>query len=176
VQDDVELEDKVIAMQRGGKFSIRDMLAQPIEAAEAGPNGDPPPATAAEPDVELPPLDDISPLPGQGDAYKAYSRASNKPVPSLVILMADASARGFSYANLDTMDLVASADPGQGPEIVLTFCNNKEVRLEGRNVDLLYTYIQFHRVSWIRVRPPSRDFIPAGETVITGAKISKLDA
>jgi hypothetical protein len=178
VADDSDLDEKVIDMQRG-KFSIREMLAQPVETlAERTPNGEPPPAGAeAEPAEELPPLDDVAPLPGPGDAYKAYARASNKPLPTLVLLLANASARGFSYANLDTLDLLPSGDPGQGPVIVLAFSGitPTEIRLHGRNLDALYVALGAHRTAWIRERSASRDFIPATETVITGIKINKIE-
>ncbi len=175
--EDVDLDEKVISMQRG-KFSIKEMLAQPVEAAEAKPNGEPPPAKAeAEPVEELPPLDDVSPLPGPGDAYKAYARASNKPLPTLVLLLANASTRGFSYANLDTIDLLPSSDPGQGPVIVLRFSGitPTEIVLPGRNLDALYVALGAHRVAWVRERSPSRDFIPAAETVITGIRFNKIE-
>jgi hypothetical protein len=164
-------------MQRG-KFSIRDMLAQPTEAAEAKPNGEPPPAKAeAEPVEELPPLDDVSPLPGPGDAYKAYARASNRPLATLMLLLANASTRGFSYGNLDTIDLLPSSDPGQGPVIAMRFTSRDttDILLSGRSLDALYVALGDHRVAWVRERSPSRDFIPAGETVVTGITINKME-
>lgn len=188
VDAEVEIADKsiaerVIAMKRG-QFSLKEMLAQPMGETKAEQETKPEPpkpaeagAAAVEPAETLPALDDLPPLPGQGEAYKAHARASNKPLATLVLLMGDASARGFSYSNLDTLDLVPGNDPGQGPMICMRFNGivATEVRVSGRNIDGLYSYLGHHRVAWVKERPPSRDFIPQGETVVTGIRISKIE-
>jgi hypothetical protein len=91
-------------------------------------------------------------LQGPGDAYKAYARASNKPVPTLVLLLSNASTRGFSNANLDRVDLLPASDPGQGLVISMRFAGiaATEVRVAGRNLDGLYTYLGCHRIPCVR--------------------------
>ena len=71
---------------------------------------------------------------------------------------------------------MASSDPGQGPVIVLLFAGiaATEIFLAGRNLDALYVSLGAHRTAWIRERSPSRDFIPARETVVTGIKITVM--
>jgi hypothetical protein len=171
---DIDIAERTFAMKRG-QFSIKEMLAQQGEAEpekppEAG-NG-----TAATAAAALPSLDDLSPLPGPGDPYKAYARPANQMLPTLVLLLADASAKGFSYGNLDQVDLLTASDPGQGPVIALRFTSviATEVRIMGRNLDFLYNLLGFHRIGWVRERSPSGDFIPEGETVITGITITKV--
>jgi hypothetical protein len=159
------------AVQRGSQFSLKEMLAQ--QPAAEPQRREEPATKEAEP---VPPLDELSPLPGPGTPYTAYARASNKPLPSLVLLMPDASVRGFSYANLDTLDLLPASDPGQGPVIVARFSGvtAAEVRISGRRLDALYNYLGHHRTAWIRVRPEARDFLDEG-TVITGIAIKKIE-
>jgi hypothetical protein len=180
VDGDIDLENKVIAMPM--KVSIKDMLGRQSDAAVSHPPSGPPPrangeAEADTPAEPLPFLDDLPLLPGPGEPYRAFSRPLNRPLPTLVLVLANASARGFSYGNLETVDLVAAGDPGQGPVIVLRFSGTTatEVELSGRHLDALYMHLGGHRIAWIRERSPSRDFIPAAEAVITGIRITKVE-
>lgn len=178
---DIDLEDKVIPMR--GKFSIKEMLGQPGDAkAEPEPKGESPPQAngeaAREPAADpLPPMERLPPLPGPGDPYKAYARPANQMLPTLVLLLADASVKAFSYNNLDTLDLLPAKDAGDGPVMVLRFSGivATEIVLTGRDLDELYNYLGFHRVAWIRERSPSRHFLSEMETVITGIRIKKLE-
>jgi hypothetical protein len=180
VDGNIDLERKVISMPN--KFSIKEMLGQPHEATEERKSVSPPPPANGQANTELakeplPSLDDVPLLPGPGEKYKAFSRQENKPIPGVVLLLADASAMGFSYADLHTFNLLASPHPGQGPVIALRFSGNPgaEVEISGRNLDRLYVYLGGHRVAWIRVQPPEREFLPEEETVITGIRIKKLE-
>ena len=160
------------------------MLAQPLaERNGAEANGDPPPPAKAEAVPErrwrsCRRLTMYRRCRGRAIPIRRTPAPANKPLPTLVLLLADASAKGFSYANLDTVDLLPSSDPGQGPVIVLTFAGitATEILLSGRNLDGLYLPLCFHRVAWIRERSPSRDFIPAAETVITGITITEVES
>lgn len=172
------LAQRVVAMQRGG-FNLKDMPS-PSNAATPGTEGRVPDSPEvngpAELHPEVPPLDDLAPLPGPGEPYKAHARASNKPVPMLHLLMADASVRGFSFANLEMLDLRPPSDPGQGPVIAARFTGLTpvDVTISGRNLDKLYFYLGLHRITWVKQRPPLRDFISEKETVVTGITIGKV--
>ncbi len=150
------------AVQRESQFSIREMLAQPPAAAPR----------PAEPQDSLPPMEDLSPLPGPGTPYSAHARASSRPLPLLVLLFPDASARGFSYSNLETLDCLC-LEPGQGPSIVAVFTGilPLEVTITGRRLDALYSYLGHHRLHWIRVLPQGRDFQTQDATVVTSISI-----
>jgi hypothetical protein len=136
------------------------------------------PAAKAEPDHGGDEADKLIPLPQPGDEYKAHARAANKPVLTLRFLTADASIRGFPYANLDGIDLVPADRPDDGPAIVVRFAGIAvtEVKIEGRHLDTLYDQIGHHRVGWVRELPPRRDFKDAGEVVITRIAIRTLES
>jgi hypothetical protein len=180
-----ELVKGALAVKRSGPFSIKELLSQPDKPPEpeARPVATKPPplppenhpATAAE---ALPSPDDLSPLPGPGAPYVAAARLANKPLTSLVLVLADASARGFSYANLDTHAMLPADQPGQGLVIALRFYGvvPQEVRLAGRHLDMLYSHLSQHRIWWVRERGAERDFCPAGEPVITGISFHKVEA
>jgi hypothetical protein len=181
VEGSIDLEEKVIAMQR--KPSILELLGQQSEPTPLRKPGGaplPPPADSGPqlPEAPLPSLDNLDPLPQPGDPYKAFSRAANQMLPTLYLLMSDATSEGFAYANLDKCNLVKDG-PGQPPVIVLRFYGviNSEVRIVGRNMALLYNYLGHHRILWIRQLPEDRNFrglFAAAETVITGITISDV--
>lgn len=163
-------------MQRSSSFTLKEILDEVADAAPEPSALVRPSEARAEAPEAVPPLDDLSPLPGPGTPYRAHSRASNKPLNFLVLLLADASARGFAYGNLDTLDLVPGP-PGQGPEIVLRFAGLAavEVTLAGRRLEALYNYLGLYRIGWVRQLPRSRDFQPSDATVITDVAIKKLE-
>jgi hypothetical protein len=171
--DNIDLDDKVIPMERK-KFSIKDMLAQAGDVASVLGVQPPVSATAEEVAEVLPPLDDLSRLPRPGDPYKAYARPANQMLPTLYLLLANATIEGFPYANYNRITLLPSSDSGKEPVLVIKF-GDTEVRLCGRNLDDLVSDVGFHRVAWIRERPPSRDFIPPTEKVITGITITEVE-
>jgi hypothetical protein len=122
-------------------------------------------------------LEDLPPLPRPGDEYQAHARSSNKPVLTLRFLLADASVRGFSYANLDTIDLVDGDRPDSGPAIIVRFAciTGLEARIEGRHLDRLYDQLGHHRIAWVRELPPRRDFKEPGKAVINRISFKLLE-
>ena len=118
-----------------------------------------PTAAGSEREEEASPgaFEDLPPLPRAGDPYKAWARIDNKPVPTLHCLLADGQVRGFSLGNLDSIDLLGD-DAGQGLVIVLRFDGivAVEVRLSGRKLGTLHTYLGFHRVAWVRELPKGK--------------------
>lgn len=191
--------DNVIDLKRS-KLSIRELISgpsvrerpgdaagprpQPAPAAappvwRAEDAGDPPQARAqhrepGELDLALPEVFD--PLPKAGDPYKAHARASNKPVLTVGFLLRDGTtSRGFSYATFDSIDLLPSPAPSGGPVIVVRFAGlaPTEIRIEGRNLSLLYAYLGQHRVAWVRERG-GRDFLEDSATVVSGITMTAL--
>jgi hypothetical protein len=164
-------DEKVIELNRP-KQSIIDLI-------DASPGGEKRRADGKRRSDEetLPSLEKLSPLPRPGDAYVAYSRAANKPVPTLHCVLADGTVRGLSYALLETVDLLLDG-PGKGMVIVAVFggtSGTQEVRIAGRNLDTLYSYMGHRRVWWVRQIPPSRDFTAGGEEVVTRIEIRRKD-
>lgn len=122
--------------------------------------------------------DELQPLPLPGAAYEAFSRASNKPQLTVCFLLADATIKGLAYANLDSIDLVPGGSPGVGPAIVARFAGGMgivEVRIEGRNLMVLYDKVRQHRIGWARELPPERDFIDHKATVINRISFGKAE-
>lgn len=157
-----------------GKRSLREVVDDLPVKRPAEPNAD----QAELPDganTALP--DDVLGLPGPSDAYKARSRPANRPVPSLHLILADASSRGFSYHNLDTVDLVPAKEPGRGPALVLRFAGivPQEITITGRKLEVIRDYIGYHRLAWLWQLPPSRDFVADGEEVITEITIRRIE-
>jgi hypothetical protein len=136
-----------------------------------------PPASVREADEALPAADDLTPLPGVGDAYsEAYSRPANKPLATLRLLMADGGVRGFSYGNYDSIDLVED-DAAKGPAIIVRFAGMAaiEVRIEGRKLLTLYDHLADQRVRWVRALPKGKIHKEGGGTVVTGISIRRVE-
>ena len=142
------------------------------------------PATARQPVGETPrvsepepsALDDFASLPQPGSAYDAaYSRASNKPVPTLRFVMGD-TIRGFPYANYESIDWLVPNKAGASPAIVIRFTGlvPREAIIAGRHLLKLYDLLSHHRVAWLRELPKGKDFMDKGHTVITGITISRI--
>lgn len=121
-------------------------------------------------------LDEVSPLPRPGDAYQALSRASNKPVLTLVLVFANATREGFAYADMRRFSYRPADQPGGGMVIKIRVIEAEAVELviAGRNLDELFDQLQRHRVGWVRELPPGRDFLDGRETVITSMVIRPL--
>jgi hypothetical protein len=177
MRDNADLDENFISIQRS-KASIREVITQVHhEETEKEPKGDTAVSAKVVADTaeeRLPALEEVTLLPRAGDPYKAYARPANQMLPMLYLLLANEMIDGFSLANLDRVTLLPSSDAGQGPVLVIKF-GDTEVRLGGRHLNDLVSYVGFHRVAWIRERSPSRDFIPETETVVTCIKISKVE-
>lgn len=119
--------------------------------------------------------DDPGLLPRPGDPYKAYARIDNKPVAILHLLLADGCRRGFSYANLDSIDLL-DGDTGQGPVLVVRFAGIVpiEVRITGRRLDALHVHLGDHRIRWVRELPQGKILADPHAEVVTAIAIAKM--
>jgi hypothetical protein len=126
---------------------------------------------------ELPPLEELSPLPKPGDPYKAHSRASTSTLATLHVLLADASVKGFSYGNFDSIDLLPSKEPGGGPVIVVRFAGlvPSELLIVGRNLDLLHVQLGYYRIAWIRELPTQGNFSDKTAPLIRRVTINPLE-
>lgn len=154
-----------------GKRSLRDFVdSTPAKKKHESESATTPREQQPEPN------DDWILLPSPRDAYLAHSRPANKPIASIHFIMADNSSRGFSYSNLDTIDLLPSRDAGKGPALVLRFAGviPQEVRLSGRNLHAIRDYLGYHRLAWIRQISKERDFLGDGEEVVTNVEIAVI--
>jgi len=154
----------------GQKSSLLDQIGR-----QRDPDGGFAASVGASPDQALPAVaDDLAPLPRPGDDYQAHSRAANKPVPTLRLLLCNGSIRGFPMGHLDSIDFEIDG-PGQSPVIVLRFAGLEpsEVRLEGRRLDALYDLLGYERIAWVRELP--RDKATNERTVISGISIRTIE-
>ena len=125
---------------------------------------------------DSPGSDDIASLPLPGSPYDAaHSRASNKPVPTLRLIMGE-TIRGLPYANYDSIDWQVPDKPGASPAIVIRFTGlvPREAIISGRNLLKLYDLLSHHRVAWVRELPRGKDFKDAAETVVTGIVVNQI--
>ena len=121
-------------------------------------------------------LDDFSSLPQPGSAYDAaYSRASNKPVPTLRFVIGD-TVRGLPYANYDSIDWLVSDKPGASPAIVIRFTGlvPRQAIIAGRHLLKLYDLLSHHRVAWVRELPKGKDFLDSQMTVVTSITVERI--
>jgi hypothetical protein len=127
-------------------------------------------------DPESSAVDDFVALPQPGSPYDtAYSRASNKPVPTLRFIIGE-TMRGFPYANYDSIDWLVADKPGAGPTIVMRFTGlvPREAIIAGRRLLKLYDLLSHHRVAWVRELPKGKDFEDGVHTVITGITVCPI--
>ena len=172
-----ETDEKVLDF--AGKLGVSELMqrAKARQAAE-----DAPPEAAAEPvrieDVaadEVPGPEKLTPLPKPGDPYKAHARQSTGAVPTLFVVRADGSVRGFPYSDLYGPDLVPEGDAGKGWAIVMRFARFEQVTLSGRNLDKIHAYLGHHRMPWVRELPKGK--LPSDQDgpVITGVAIAEIE-
>jgi hypothetical protein len=175
-----EADEKVLDF--AGQFGVADLLkrAKAPQATETAPPfvampAEPKPAGDAESPEDVPGLEKLTPLPRPGDAYKAHARHSSRAVPTLFIVRADGSVRGFPYGDLYGPDLVPAADAGKGWVIVMRFARFEQVTLSGRNLDTIHAYLGHHRMPWVRELPKGKLPPDLDAPVITGVAIAEIE-
>jgi hypothetical protein len=154
------------------KSTLSTLLPGPKMATARQPAVEPP----DESKLDLSASDDYASLPQPGSAYDAaHSRSSNKPLPTLRLIIGE-TIRGLPYANYDSIDWQVADKPGASPAIVMRFTGlvPREAIITGRNLLKLYDLLSHHRVAWVRELPKGRDFKQAGETVITGIVVKPI--
>jgi hypothetical protein len=129
-----------------------------------------PPDTGAE----VPAMDELDPLPGPGDPYKAYGRAENKPLLTLSFLK-DSAVEGFAYSDLRRMSWLP-ADTPSGRVLMLRFVESvtTEVLLDGRNLELMHANLCRHRIPWVRMLPPGKMLSDKNAEVVTDIKFHEV--
>lgn len=161
-------DDKVIDLK--GSLSIQDLLSevaagrmpatpggtQPAEEPEAPPIESPAPVRQEQDKDAADTLDLLSPLPRAGDPYKAHSRISARPVPSVFFLGKNMLPDGYTYGNLERVYFEEAREPGAGPVLIVRFNGSevREARIKGRNLIPLATYLARQLIHWVRVLPP----------------------
>lgn len=116
----------------------------------------------------VPPSDSPSDSEPETD-YQAYAqgRVSRRPQLTLIIRQPDGSARAFAYSYLYSIE---SSEPGSG--FTLDFSQHK-VKVEGRNLQILFRYLCQHRVAEIRVASRTQCFeIGDEEPVVERVEVS----
>jgi hypothetical protein len=166
---------KVMGMNRSK--SLSDILNMPSGPPAAPARQAENPAPVPEADDPLPSLDQLTPLPLPGDPYKAHSIVANGPLTTLHVVLGDATVRGFSYGNFDSIDLLPAADAGGGPVIVIRFAGLSpcEVWLTGRNLDLMHNYLGYYRIAWIRELPTKGNFADRNAPLIRKIGFTPLE-
>ncbi len=133
------------------------------------------PEAADDAGAATPAGDDLIPLPGPGDAYKAHARPDNKALLTLRFLLRNSAVEGFSYSDLRRIRLLPSDKPGGGPVLVLRFID-EEVRIEGRHLDAMHNYLGYHRIAWVRELPPGKMLGEGMAAAVTGISIRQVES
>jgi hypothetical protein len=156
---DAETKEKVIAFDPARTDdhlpeAVRREMARMAREREGKP-GPPPGVDAPAPADTVPPLDEISHFPLPGDPYEAYSRPDGGPQHKLCLLFKGVGFLLLDYGNFDSAEYEAAAEPGGSPALVLLFAGLKpiEVRLTGRHLRPLGSYLRQHRIAWLREHP-----------------------
>jgi hypothetical protein len=168
------MEDN-LARSRFSPSTIRAQLRKEFEPAakEPPPKPEEPQADAGSAtDAATPEKPD--PLPRPGEAYRVHGRHGNKPELTLHFVTKDFAYEGFSYANLDRVQLIPGKKPGSGPVMILRF-GDTEVTLEGRHLHSLYNWIGLHRVPWVWEHPSPADFADEKAELINRITINEGD-
>jgi hypothetical protein len=122
---------------------------------------------------KLPEPDEDSELPDVSQGYKAYGRATVKPVYSLHLHLGKEGYRSMQYSHLQSDSRFEMSD---GHVIILHFAGPFEkllrVRIAGRNLAHLYDLLHRHCVPW--VRRADRDFGDGKEPVVTGIEVTEV--
>jgi hypothetical protein len=170
-------DTKVFEMNR--PKSLSDILNMPggTPAAPVNKAEKPAPVPDADLDYPLPPLDQLTPLPLPGDPYKAHSIVANGPLATVHMVLGDATVRGFSYGNFDSIDLLPADDAGGGPVIVVRFAGLSpcEVWISGRNLELMHNHLSHYRIAWIRELPTRGNFADRNAPLIRSIGFTPLE-
>jgi hypothetical protein len=175
-----DMEEKVLDF--GGKFGVAELLKRtkamppPAEAPTVKPEPEAEPAEETDTGTDgATALEKLTPLPKPGDPYKAHARPEKRAVPTLFVVRADGSVRGFPYSDLYGPDLLPEGDAGKGWSIVLRFARFEQVTLSGRNLDTIHAYLGHHRIAWVRELPKGKLQAERDAAVITGVSIAAID-
>ncbi len=167
--------DKVLDLNK--TLGLEELMRR-TATSRAAPVETPKEAVPEESEGALPSFEKLAPLPMPGDAYKAYSRPSHQMLPTLYLMLADGSKRGFPYSGrIEGPHLVPDDDPGKGNVIVIRFSASKmiEVQIRGRHLDELHHYLGDHRMRWVRELPKGKFVNEAGAAVVTSIGIGVIE-
>jgi hypothetical protein len=160
------------------KFNIKALLEQASARAAQGPETDADMDDDGGRQHGVPSLDKLTPLPKPGDAYIAYARPTNLPVPTIFFIKSDGTVWGHPYANrAEGPHLVPADDAGKGWMIVLRFSGlvPTEAILTGRRLDALHNYLGDQRIRWVRELPKGKTATDPDAPVITGIIVKELE-
>lgn len=112
-------------------------------------------------------------LPDFAKGYKAFGRASVKPLYTLHCFLGKEGFRSFQFVHMDSDSTLTTERDGQ--VITLRFAGLKPVivMIRGTNLRLLYDYIHQHRMPWIA--QADRDFPRGDEPMISRILITPYE-
>lgn len=111
-------------------------------------------------------------LPIPGEPYKAFGRASVKPVYTLHCILGREGYRSFQYVHLDGDSRFGVGKDGH--VIQVRFCGSEawQVTIRGRNLKRAYVLLHQHRLPWVMVA--ERDFSSDGDEIVTAIEIEEI--
>jgi hypothetical protein len=161
--------------------SITDILNMPVERPSSDAAVTPQRADVPEKpeDDDDSPAKKSDPLPKPGDAYRAHARFLNRlAIDPRMIHFVDGNcfSEGFSYADLRRVRWI-DGGAGGGPVLVLRFVEAVvvEVRIEGRNLDVIHHWISEGRMPWVWVQPKGFKTSDDKAVVITLLTITEIE-
>jgi hypothetical protein len=168
--------DKVITMPRPKTPSLLDQLLNPLSTPDNKASASAAPATVPELPAQAPPKKS-DPRPKPGDPYRAHALLLNRLAErelSISFVAKDCTPFGLEYSLLERVRFVRSLKAGTGLDLLLRFGGTEplEVRIIGRNLQLVYDYIGNHTMPWVWERPDGRYAEHDAATVITAIIIT----
>jgi hypothetical protein len=152
------------------KFDIEGLIRQ--AAARAGEQ-----ETANEPEGDgLPTLEQLSPLPRPGDPYKAFSRPSNKQLPTLSLLKSDGTSWSYPYScRVEGPHVVPANDAASNLVVLIKFSGLTGIEVTGHQLDAMSNYIAHQRIAWVREMPKGKFPPEPNAPVVTGIFVKTLE-
>jgi hypothetical protein len=132
----------------------------------------------AEPDGQQTPAKKSDPLPQHGDPYRAHARFLNRlhaDSPMIFFVLGDFTYEGFRYSDLRRLRWLPASEPGQGPALLLRFCEAEitDVLIEGVNLLDVLHWIGQGAMPWVWEKPPGFKVQESNAAVITRITISE---
>jgi hypothetical protein len=117
-------------------------------------------------------------LPQPGDDYRAFAPPAAHPHITLIFVFPDDSMNGFRFSALEQFDYAPAASP-RGLDVLnlhFAFSESTDVRVEGRNLHALCSYLGEQQTRWLRMLPAGQEVKDPGAAVITRIAIEPGNA
>jgi hypothetical protein len=118
------------------------------------------------------------PLPQPGDPYRAHARFLNRLAADTLMIffvLKDFSYEGFRYSDLRRLRWLPTSKPGQGPSLLLRFCEAEitDVQIEGMHLLDIQHWIGQGVMPWVWEKPPGFNVQESNAAVITRIAINE---